>query len=157
LNQMRLQQAEYREIDVNSNFLATESGESAESAESAESGVFTLSKTGDEMNPCSVQSLTMQIKYFDELAGIVANIDQLKNNCEEMVLVQVGHGIRLIARMRFEMFDTGSLQEIFSGIRDKYRSAETMPDLIDTAHEEIAYLLGEHSWRIYGHDDKAAA
>lgn len=95
----------------------------------------------------------MKLTYFDELACIVADIDRDKNRSGISIIAPIDLGISLIAAMKSEMLDTGTLLDTFVGMHAAHNEPQHLPELIDKVHDELIRLLGEDAWRIYGHDE----
>ncbi len=97
----------------------------------------------------------MRLYYLDSLANVVVNIDEGKNVTDGEVVVLTDRAISLISKMRTSGLQVGALQEIFAGMQLMCGNRVMLAELVDMAHEEIADLLGEDAWRVYGCDDGA--
>jgi len=95
----------------------------------------------------------MKLKYLNELADIVVNIDEEKNITDASIVSLTDQGMRLIAQMKLLGLDVGALQETFAGMQLMCGDRAMLTELIEVAHEELVRLLGSDSWRVYGCDD----
>lgn len=96
-------------------------------------------------------SQAMKLTYLDELAGIVSDIDNDKNEDEsgKKIIALTDRGMKLIVKMRLELLDIGELHGLFASLQILHNKPELLPELIDKTHCEIGRLLGDDAWRVY--------
>ena len=97
------------------------------------------------------------LNYFDQLASVIATIDESKYASNNKVIPLIDQGMQLIRRMKLEKIETGNLQDILVSICVYHDQPFHLPYLIEMAHEEIENQLGNDAWKIYCRDESLAA
>jgi len=89
-----------------------------------------------------------KLNYFDQLASLVAAIDDSKRSSEKVISL-IDSGMKIIRDMRHEKIDMGDLQDILASICICHDQPQHLADLIEMAHQEIENLLGSDASKIY--------
>jgi len=97
------------------------------------------------------------LNYFDQLASVIATIDESKYTSSNKVIPLIDQGMQLISKMKLEKIETGNLQDILVSICVCHDQPFHLPYLIEMAHEEIESQLGHDAWKIYIKDESLAA